>query len=51
MSPSAVLSQLSIITSLGSIIVGLLLIRQLRISAKESADDAVGLIDMKTALY
>lgn len=41
MSPAAVLSQVSTIASLGSIIVGLLLTRQLRMTAKESADDAV----------
>ena len=44
MSPSAVLSQISIIASLGGIIIGLLLVRQLRISGKESADDAVSFV-------
>ena len=41
MSPGAVLSQISTIASLGSIIVGLLLTRQLRLTAKESSLDAV----------
>ncbi|KAH8113921.1 hypothetical protein DFH11DRAFT_1544659 [Phellopilus nigrolimitatus] len=46
-SPAAIASQVSIIASLGSIIVGLLLVRQLRISAKESVDDAVGFLERR----
>ena len=39
--PAQISSYLSIITSVGSILLGLLLIRQHRVKAKETADDAV----------
>ena len=39
--PAQIASYLSIITSVGSILLGLLLIRQHRVKAKETADDAV----------
>ncbi|KAI5120087.1 hypothetical protein M0805_001243 [Coniferiporia weirii] len=47
-SPAAVASQVSMIASLGSIIIGLLLVRQLRISARESANDAIAYLEHRT---
>ncbi|THH05891.1 hypothetical protein EW145_g4467 [Phellinidium pouzarii] len=47
-SPAAVASQISIVASLGSIIIGLLLVRQLRISASDCANDAIAYLERRT---
>ena len=44
-SPAQIASYLSIIASIGSIILGLLLIRQNRTKSRETADDVVSGID------
>lgn len=40
--PAQVVSYISIVTSTGSIIIGLLLIRQYRVKPRETIDEAVG---------
>ncbi|EJC99259.1 uncharacterized protein FOMMEDRAFT_148782 [Fomitiporia mediterranea MF3/22] len=47
-SPAAIISQVSIIASLGSIIIGLLLVRQMRIGAKESVEDYLAFLENRT---
>jgi len=47
-SPAQIASYLSIIASIGSIILGLLLIRQNRTKSRETADDVVSGIDSQS---
>ncbi|KAL5523131.1 hypothetical protein ACEPAF_1398 [Sanghuangporus sanghuang] len=47
-SPAGVVSQISIIASLASIIIGLLLVRQMRIGTKDSGEDYLAFVESRT---